>query len=312
MMSANRNINNEDVTLPDNSATQTLTLSAASNQFIIAPNNGAKYTFTAANPSADRVYTISDSGANDTLVLLNAQQTLTNKLLENLNALNTASNIESNISGDTQLRYTQNVDGSQLFGDGLNAQDVCLLRNTNGSLAVDNTTGGTAQISVDKIIALQTNGNLNLNPSGTGNVWVNSNGLKIQNSSLTSYTPAALNTYSYDTINISFSGPFTQSAAILATRVGKLCTLTFPVIQAASSVSALLTGGNLPSNYLPAYGCKMPCRVYNSGTTSVNPGLFYVSTSGSMTFAADMTNSSFSSSGTVGPFSFMVSWIALN
>ena len=116
-MSANQNINNKDVTLPDNSATQTLTLLATSNQFIILPNNGAKYTFIKANPSADRVYTISDSGANDTLVLLNAQQTLTNKLLENLNALNTALNIESNISGDAQLRYMQNVDGSQLFAN---------------------------------------------------------------------------------------------------------------------------------------------------------------------------------------------------
>ena len=266
----------------------------------------------AANPTANRVYTISDSGANDTLVLLNAQQTLTNKLLKNLNALNTALNIESNILGDAQLRYMQNVDGSQLFGNGANAQDVHLLQNTNGSLAVDNTTGRTAQISVDKIIALQTNGNLNLNPNGTGNVWVNSNGLKIQNSSLTSYTPATLNAYSYDTLNISFLGPFMQSTVILTACVGKLCMLTFPVIQAASSVSTLLTGGNLPSNYLPAYGCKMPCQVYNNRTTSIKPGLFYILTSGSMTFAADMTNSSFSSSGTVGPFSFMVSWIALN
>ena len=67
MMSANQNINNKDVTLPDNSAMQTLTLSAANNQFIMVPNNSMKYTFTAANPLANHVYTISDLDTNDTL-----------------------------------------------------------------------------------------------------------------------------------------------------------------------------------------------------------------------------------------------------
>ena len=107
-------------------------------------------------------------------------------------------------------------------------------------------------------------------------------------------------------------GPFTQTASILAARVCRLCKLTFPVIQAALSVSTLLTGRNLPSNYIPVYGVEMPCQIYNSGMTSTNLGLFYVTTSGAMTFAADMTNLVFSNSGTIGPFSFTVSWIVLN
>ena len=112
------------MTLLDNLATQTLTLSAASNQLTITPNNGVKYTFTASNLSADCVYMIIDFGADDILMFLNVLQTLTNKLLKKLNTINTASNIQSNIPNDMQIWYTQNVDGSQLFGNDLDDEYI--------------------------------------------------------------------------------------------------------------------------------------------------------------------------------------------
>ena len=61
---------------------------------------------------------------------------------------------------------------------------------------------------------------------------------------------AVLNAYEYTMFSITFSGPFSQVATISAVRVGRICTITFPIIQATLTASACLTSP-LPNPFIP-------------------------------------------------------------
>ena len=231
-----QNVQNDDSSQLGTMVTaNSIKLTVAINQIVIAPSNGNSFSFTALALTADRTYMIPDGGASNTLALQNALEYLKGKTIVNTQFPSYAVTIESSLAGDAGYRY-------YLYGDGsaLNP-DTRISRMAAATISIDDAGTGPRTLIVDNIYPTQTNGNLNLYPNGMGTVYVQSNGLMIANTSLTSYIPSMLNAYEYTTFNIIFSGPFTQTVTISAVRVGRMCTVTFPVIQATSTASSRLT-----------------------------------------------------------------------
>ena len=307
-----RNVQNDDSSQLGTMATaNSIRLMAANNQIVIAPSNGNSFSITAAAPTADRVYTIPDGGASDTLALQHASENLYNKTILNTQFPSYGCTVESSLAGDAGYRYYLYADGSHHYGSGTASNpDTRISRTAAATISIDDAGTGPGTLIVDNIYPTQTNGNLNLYPNGTGTVYVQSNGLMIANSSLTNYTPSALDAYEYTTLSVIFDGPFVQTVNVSVVRVGRMCTVTFPVIQATSTSSARLSSVlPLASPFIPIVAVQSPCRVYAGGGISTSPGLFYVDTLGNMTFAADLTNATFSATGTAGPFPFSISWV---
>ena len=148
---------------------------------------------------------------------------------------------------------------------------------------------------------------------GTAGIYVGTGGITLGNSSVSGYTPTALQVYEEDSaFGIDWTGPFSVSQAqnVQFIIVGSQVTLQVPAFQASATTTGRITNAvTLPTRFIPGTTIVKPIDVYNNST--LTQGRIQIDTSGNIIIGTDINLSVFTSGGNAGWEGFTFTYTVL-
>jgi len=265
-------------------------------------------------PSSDLTYTLGDSSyrfkglytgiiANTQNVYLNSSSFPSNYPL-NITAVNNTNDLIMLWNDHTGVnRWVW-----QLFSsDGVNFNDMDFTEVgvADGRLYLKH--GGTVGINTTN-----PNSTYALDVESAG-AYINKGGITLGNSSVSGYTPTALQVYEEDSaFGIDWTGPFSVSQAqnVQFIIVGSQVTLQVPAFQASATTTGRITNYvTLPTRFIPGTTIIKPIDVYNNST--LTQGRIQIDTSGNIIIGTDINLSVFTSGGNAGWEGFTFTYTVL-